>query len=80
MPASRAGTKRCSPADMSIQFKQLSACQGEEGEGEQLTAWKAFLQAQDLQQKFLVGFRQNHLTLDFLPSAYQQRLMFSPLK
>lgn len=29
MPASRTGTKRCSPADMSIQFKQCSACQGE---------------------------------------------------
>lgn len=29
MLASRAGTKRYSPADMSIQFKQLCACQAE---------------------------------------------------
>lgn len=68
MPASRTGTKRCSPADMSIQFKQRSACQGEVRGGLEAHRFTRFFdRAWILGKKFLVGFLTKPLDIG-LPS------------
>lgn len=68
MPASRTGTKRCSPADMSIQFKQCSACQSEVWGGLEAHRFtRLFRQSLDPRQKFLVGFSTKPLDIR-LPS------------